>query len=462
VFGPAGKDFWSPFQMIKRNFTGTRVQISVVIALAFLVRFVLATSPPVDIDEALAYAPAALAYLRGDLTMNIEHPMLLKLLFAGSIALFGEHGRIVTLFPWLPESIGAVRLVSTVIGAASCLVIYYLAKEVTSRHLLALSASILLAFDPVSIAESSYGILDPGMTLFYMLSILYFYRYVKDGKGLNFFASAVCFGLAVASKYYALMGIFVLTGIFLWKRKLRIEWKPVAAFLSVSLIVFFAVQPYLWSSPLAALSRSWAANTDHLSAGHSVKPPGNPFLIQGPQLFIPNTTAGPWLYIGSNPVASKPDFYANPSEAVPSPWWYLFYIQAMYSTPFQLAVYPLAACKTIGFVLRRRNIDLTIMGALLVLTPALWFAIMKVRLPQYAILLSTSAVMLGPVAFLGLDPKQERWLIVSLVLFHVGWTLYALSTSGGHFTGWGFYSTPLTPLLANLFGLLWKLTQGFH
>jgi len=52
--------------------------------------------------------------------------------------------------------------------------------------------------------------------------------------------------------------------------------------------------------------------------------------------------------------------------------------------------------------------------------------------------------------------------ILFLLVFHVGWTLYALLTAGNNFTGWSFDETILTPILANIFGLLWKLTQGFN
>jgi 4-amino-4-deoxy-L-arabinose transferase-like glycosyltransferase len=443
------------FQTIQGLFERTRVQISVVVVVAFLMRFVLATSSDLDIDEARAYAPTALAYLSANWTRNTSHPMVVKLLFAGSIFLFGEHGRMGTLFPWLPESIGALRFVSTIMGAASCLVIYYLVKEVTGRHLLAIIASILLAFDPISVGESSYGLLDPGMTLFYMLAIVYFYRYAKTGKALDFYASAILFGLAVSSKYFAFIAIFILIGILLWKGKISTEWKSMAVFLWISVLVFFAVQPYLWSSPLVNLSKSWLLNRNHLMRGELVKQPGNPFFIDQTRLY-----GRPWPHIGSKPFAPKPDFYSNAGDAVRSPWWYLLYIQAVYSTPFELVVYPVAAYKVVRSVLLRRANDLTVMAALLVLTPTVWFALMTVRLPQYTILVSTSSVVLGSVAFAGLSPRRERWLLLSLAVFHVGTTLYALSTSGTHFSGWDFYTTPLTPVVAGLFGLLWKLTQA--
>gem|GEM_PF-4896974 len=443
--------------MIKNIFATSRVQISLIVVAAFLVRLYLAMSPALDFDEALYYVPAALSYLKGDWSANFPHPMVVKLLFAASVVLFGEHGLFGMLFPWLPESIGAVRLVSTILGAVTCFVVYQLAKEISDSHLLGIVAGSLLAFDPISIGESSYGILDPGMTLFYMVSILFFYRFVKNGKALDFYASAISFGLAVASKYYAVIAFPILIGILLWKRKFRIEWKSMAVFLWVSIIVFFAVQPYLWTSPLVNLSHTLVNNQNNILNGHLVKAPGNPFLISQTTLM-----GGTWPHMGPNPFASKPDFYANPSDAVQSPGWYLLYIQTMYSTPFEIVVYPLAVCYIIVNGFRRRLNDLTTLTGLLISAPALFFAVLSVRLPQYAILPSTSAAMLGPVALVNLSGRWRRMFLLSLLGIHVGWTLYALLTAGNNFTGWGFDETFLTPILANIFGLLWKLTQRLH
>jgi uncharacterized membrane protein len=306
-------------------------------------------------------------------------------------------------------------------------------------------------------AESSYGLLDPGMTFFYMLSILFFYRYVKSAKMLDFFASAITFGLAVASKYFAFIAFFIFVGALIGRKKIRTEWKCMPVFLGLSIIVFFAVQPYLWTSPLVHVSRSLAGNQYLLRRPGPIKPPGNPFLI--PQTKFMGI---PWPYIGSSPVAAKPDFPVNLSDAAPSPWWYLLYIQTMYSTPFELVVYPLAIAHIITDTVRRRPNDLTTLSGLLISLPALLFAILSVRLPQYAILPSTSATMLGPVALADLSGKWKRIFLLSLIVSHVGWTLCALLTSGSHFTGWGFDVTFLTPILANIFGLIWKLTQGIH
>ncbi len=433
------------------------IQLVIIIFMAFLLRFLLATSAALDYDEAFTYAPAAQSYLSGIWTANIGHPMVMKLLFAGSTVLFGANGKIVFLFPWLPGSIGAIRLVSVIMGTLTVLVVYFLARDLGCTHMGAIIPCVVLAFDPISIAESSYGLLDPGMAFFYMCSVVFFLRYVKGGKTIHFYLSAVLFALSIASKYYAFIGIFVLLGILLYKRRLQSEWKSMAVFLWIVAFVVFAVQPYLWSSPLVHLSQVWIYNRIHLTVGQPVKIPGNPFLIPRKQL-----SGLPWPHVGSNPLSSKPDFYADPSQAVQSPWWYMVYIQAMYSTPFEILVYPLALYKICISVIKRRVTDLIAIGTLLTSVPLLYFALQTVRLPQYGILMSTSSVILTSIVFLHLNGGRQRYFLVSLTFLQVIWTLIFFLTSANRFTGWEFYYTPLTPVLAHLFHLLYTRSAFLH
>jgi 4-amino-4-deoxy-L-arabinose transferase-like glycosyltransferase len=433
---------------IRGMITASKVHVLLILGTSFTLRLLLATSPFLDIDESGAYAPTAFWYLNGNYSVNIEHPMFVKELFAGSVALFGANGKVLSIFPWLPSSIGALRLVSVVLGSGTCLVAYLLVREITGNHTAALISGILLAFDPISICNSSYGILDPPMTFFYMASILFFYRYLKIERSRDFYASAILFGVSVASKYYAFIAIFTFLGVLLWKRKLTTEWKSMSVFLGVAIITFFAVQPYLWwtgiDGLLNTLSRSWVINRIHLMGGHLVKQPGNPFLI--PQ--------------GHN-LAPKPEFYSTLSEATYSPWWYIAYIQAMYATPFQLLAYPYAVYKIAVSIIRRKSGDAIIWGILLPLIPTIYFAIQPVRLTQYATLNSASYAILSSIAFLHFPPKHNRTFLASFMLLHVGWVLLFFSTSSARFTGWGFYSTPITPIMGYLFQMLFQYWRGW-
>jgi len=389
--------------------------------------------------------------LRGSWTANVDwtvqlgHPIFILLLFSGSSLLFGSEG-VIPLFPWLDANVGALRLVSVVFGTATCLIAYYLVKEITHRQDAAIFSCILLAFDPISVGESSYGILDPGMTFFYLASILFLYKYIKERKGRDLYCSAVLFGLSVASKYFAFIAFPLFIGILLWKRELGKEWKSLVVFLCIGVLVFFIVQPYLWSNPLLPISETWKGLAYRLPGGHPVKVPGNPFLISTPDV----------RFGTDQNLASKPDFFTSWSEACQSPWWYIFYIQTMYSTPFQMLIYPYAAFKIIESVFKRRTTDLTMMGSILPLVPSMLFVFLTVRLPQYAILSSTSFIILGAVAFHNLDSRNEKRFLALLLTLHVGWVLYALATPGNS-TGWGFYVTPLTHFLADFFHLMWKL-----
>lgn len=437
--------------LIRKLLSNEGLPLALVVAVGLLLRLLLATSPQVDIDEGFAYAPASLAYLGGNWAVNYEHPMLIKLIFAGSITLFGSSGKFGSIYPWLPESIGAIRLISSLMGAGTVAVIYSLAKRVTGSRSCGLIAAIQLSFDPIALAESSYGLLDPGMTFFYMSSILFFYRFVQGGARKNFWISAVFFGMAVASKYFAFMAIFVGIVVLAWKRKLLGHVVTGAVYLCIAAVIFFAIQPYFWHNTVGNIWLSLDLNWIHLNAGHWVKPPGNPFLIPEVSYY-----GQPWPHVGSSPIASKPEFASNLSSLIPPPWWYNIYILVMYSTPFEIAIFALAAYQITKSMIRRRVNDLIVLSSLLFLTPNVYFALQSVRLPQYTILLSTSATLLTPTLYVGLKKKLARIFLILLASFHAIWTIGVLLIPGGTFTGWGFYVTPLTPVLAGLFH--WLLT----
>jgi 4-amino-4-deoxy-L-arabinose transferase-like glycosyltransferase len=428
----------------------TSIELTGVFAAAFLVRLYLATSSQLDGDEAFAYAPAALSYLQGNWAFNFEHPMVAKLLFAGSALLFGARGSLFTILPSLPMSIGAMRLVSVIMGSAICIAVWWLVREITGNYRAAAFSAVLLAFDPISVGESSYALLEPTTAFFYITSVVLFHRYVRR-NGFSIYLSALMFGLAVASKYYAVMGFLVFIGILLSKRKLssRASLKALAVLALVALGVFFAVQPYLWQHPIENLYASMKFNSDHLQAGHLVKPPGPPFLI--PQ----NTNWGePWPVFDGHPVASKPDIYASKSGGVQSPVWYLCYIQALYSTPFELLIYPIATAAICLSASRRKTSSSQRMAILVALVPSVWFAFQTVRLPQYAMFISTSWSLLAGSLYVGSNGFAKRMLFGLLVLGQVMWTCWNLVTAS-IFTGWGFYVTPLTEPLTYFFGWLW-------
>jgi len=89
------------------------------------------------------------------------------------------------------------------------------------------------------------------------------------------------------------------------------------------------------------------------------------------------------------------------------------------------------------------------------IVPTIYFALLSIRLPQYAILSSTSFVVLGSVALSYVKPKLRAHFFVLLLVLHVLWVLSIFSTSFDRFTGWGFYITPMTTLIADFFYLLW-------
>lgn len=440
-------------ERLRHFLSNTWVQLSIVVAVGLVLRLFLATSNQVDIDEGLAYAPAVQSYLRGDWTANSEHPMVIKLIFAGSTVLFGAGGRLGTILPWLPESIGALRFVSASMGTATAVIVYYLLKELTGRHSLAMIGLIQVAFDPLSVGESSFGILDPGMTFFYMMAILFFIRYLHRSAKWNFWISGLFFGLAVGSKYFAFMGIFVGLGLLLWRRSFRANLKSAAIYLGLATGVFFAVQPYFWANALGNLWFSLSVNWTHLMLVRLVKIPGNPFLIPQTSFY-----GQPWPYVGKSPIAVKPEFGSSVGDLTVSPWWYMFYILIMYSTPFELISYLVAGYVVISAIRSHRIDEQLLTATLVALIPLVYFAIQTSRLPQYGILMSVSTSLLSSLSYRNLKGRQNYFLLMLLLTLHAAWTSAVLLTHTGPFTGWGFYNTPLTPILAGVFHGFWQFS----
>ena len=89
---------------------------------------------------------AARAYLHGEFSRNLEHPMLMKSLIAASLAAAGRWNRGVGRFYPLSDEF-AVRLPNSIFGALTAVVIYWLAMEFFSLEV-ALSSALLWSFGP--------------------------------------------------------------------------------------------------------------------------------------------------------------------------------------------------------------------------------------------------------------------------------------------------------------------------
>jgi predicted membrane-bound dolichyl-phosphate-mannose-protein mannosyltransferase len=123
---------------------------------------------------------------------NREHPPLAKLLVAASMRLLGDNG-----FGW--------RLPSVVLGMASILLLYGVARRLGAEPYVALVAAGLLAFDNLVFIHSRIFTLDIFQLAFMLLGL---YGYLGGRATL----AGVGFALAALCKIGGLLGLFALLG----------------------------------------------------------------------------------------------------------------------------------------------------------------------------------------------------------------------------------------------------------
>ncbi len=135
------------------------------------------------------------SYERGDFTANGEHPMLMKVLMWGSL----------NAVPASPET--ALRLPNALFGALTVIPLFLLTAALFDRW----TALLAAAFWAVGINAITHNRIGKEDTLlvFFMLFAFFFFVRAKQispndqqGRARRYAASAVSFGLMIASKYF--------------------------------------------------------------------------------------------------------------------------------------------------------------------------------------------------------------------------------------------------------------------
>ncbi len=147
--------------------------------------------------------------------VNSEHPMLMKLLAWGSLQLGLSWNRLISDHPNLQASEETtLRMPNLIFGAATAVVIFLLGKEMIGA-IGGGAAAIFWAFLPLPLTVNRILKEDTLLTFFTYLAFYFFWRAKRDadeaGSQRFFMLSAVCFGLALASKYYLhYIGLYLL------------------------------------------------------------------------------------------------------------------------------------------------------------------------------------------------------------------------------------------------------------
>lgn len=186
----------------------------VILAVAALVRFYRLSQPNALVFDEVYYVDGARDFLdfgvevTGEKPEFVVHPSLGKWLIALGIALFGD-----TSFGW--------RFIGALIGVATVLLIYLIAKRLFSSEVVALLGAALLAIDGLAIVMSRTALLDSTLTFFVLLAFYFLIRNQVLGMG-------IALGLALATKWSALyfiaaFSLLLLFNSFRSRRNLNIK-----------------------------------------------------------------------------------------------------------------------------------------------------------------------------------------------------------------------------------------------
>jgi hypothetical protein len=161
-------------------------------------------------EDEVQKVEAARAYLRGDFSRNLEHPMLLKSMIAVSLGAADFWNRELGWLHQVPEEV-AVRLPNVVLGALTAVVIFGLAREFFGLHVALLSA-LFWSAGTIAIMVNRVAKEDTLLVFFAWLGY-YLYVRAKKASAINlrlyvkpytkwYVAAGASFGLMLASKYF--------------------------------------------------------------------------------------------------------------------------------------------------------------------------------------------------------------------------------------------------------------------
>ena len=214
------------------------------------------------VDEGVHLAAGYSYWLKNDFRMNQEHPPFIKELAALPLLFISQ--KLDSAFTkenwsgyneWLfakdliydnkvpaDTIIFLGRLPMMLLSLLLGFYIFKWSKELfgTWAGLLALT---LYCFSPDFIAHGRYITTDVGVTVFFFITIYYFYKYLKSGRNLNLFLTAIFFGLALASKFSSTILLIILPTLFVlyYLKPRRITSKKIVIrkFFYVFTFIFF-------------------------------------------------------------------------------------------------------------------------------------------------------------------------------------------------------------------------------
>ena len=197
----------------------------------------------------------------------IVHPPIGKWMIAAGIKLFGFHE-----FGW--------RFSAALVGTASVVMVFYVAKRMFNNYFLSVSAAILMSADGLNLVMSRTALLDIFLMFFTLLGFLFLLR-------SQHYASGVSLGLAVATKWsgiYYLVAFLAFTLYVDYRHNRALEQdKPFLTLLHEKvlkritqyLLIPAAIYAFSWIGwffNTSGYDRNWANSQAHGAFGFIPRP----------------------------------------------------------------------------------------------------------------------------------------------------------------------------------------------
>lgn len=317
-----------------------------------------------------------------------------------------------------------MRPAAGLLALALSLVVFFAAREYFG-DVAGLVALALAAFDPTVLAHSALVTTDIGVSLFFLASIWYFYRYVKQPSLLRLLVAGVAAGLLLATKHSGILLAPMLLLLIGWEliaaakgTRLRLALQLSGAFAAivvVGVMVLWSFYGFRYSARPAGLPMS-------VSLADYVAPLGpgisSTILAMGRMRLLPES-----YLIGLVDVERMATFYPTflfGKVYAHGLWWYFPAVIAIKSTLGLLALVAVSLFAIVTGRLRKgRELAFLLIPACFYLLVAI-VAGMDIGarhiLPAYAFAFILAA---GGIAALAEGSKRWLWAGAVLLLIHI-------------------------------------------
>lgn len=191
----------------------------ILLTVSFLIRIYQLDNPNAYVFDEVYHAFTAKEYLNGSkeawewwtqpppgVAYEWTHPPLAKELMSVSMIVTNSTD------PW------GWRLFGVIFGTINIFLVYLLARYLFKDNLIALTAAFIYSFDGLSFVQARTGMNDTYLLTFILLSLIFF---VKE----KYLFSAICFGLALSSKWSSIYLLPIITLLLIYREKYYLIFK---------------------------------------------------------------------------------------------------------------------------------------------------------------------------------------------------------------------------------------------